>query len=70
MSLYAKINKPLDYKAYDKLGMYQYEYFGYDGAALYDSDGTMVGFTLSPNQIKSATNNNGDFDKNNLNIKS
>ena len=68
MPLFAKIDQPLDYKAYDKLGMYQYKPMGYDGAALYDSDGSMVGFTLDPTQIKSISNQ-GTFDKKNADIR-
>jgi hypothetical protein len=43
----------------------------YDGAKFYESDGKIDGDTyavFSPNQIKSATDNNGEFDPNNKNI--
>jgi hypothetical protein len=69
MELYAKIESPADWKQYDKLGLYEYEPKGIDGAVLKNQDGSFDGFVIAePTQIKSATNNRGTFDPQDANI--
>ena len=57
MELYADIKNPAGWTEYDKYGISQLEYMGYDGAILENDDGTFDGFVFkSPSQIKAITN--------------
>jgi len=67
MSLYARIIKPAGWKEYENYSIGELQGLGFDGAILKNKDGSFDGFILEPDQIKS-TNNNGTFDKYNLNI--
>lgn len=69
MEMYAKIENPAGWKEYDKFGIGELVARGYDGVILPESDGSFVGFIFEPNQVKSATKNNGDFDSANNDIR-
>lgn len=68
MELYAKIENPAGWKEYDQLSIGELIGRGYDGVVLPEKDGTFVAFVFDPNQIKSATGNNGNFDPSNPSI--
>lgn len=69
MELYAKLENPAGWKEYDKFGIGELIARGFDGAMLPEKDGSFVGFIFEPNQVKSATKNNGNFDANNNDIR-
>lgn len=70
MALYAKIDKPADWKQYDRLGLYEYQAKGLDGALLPEANGEVDGFVIDrPTQIKSANTNRGTFDPDNADIR-
>ena len=57
LSLYANIRNPAGWEEYDKYGISQLEYKGYDGVILPQTDGTIYGFVFNqPFQIKLITN--------------
>jgi GGDEF domain-containing protein len=68
MDMYAKIENPAGWKEYDKFSIGELLARGYDGVILPESDGSFLGFIFEPNQVKSASKNNGNFDGNNDNI--
>ena len=62
MELYARVENPAGWKQYDKLGLYEYQSRGIDGAILSEEDGEFDGFVINePSQVKSATKNDGTF---------
>jgi hypothetical protein len=69
LELYASIQNPADWKAYDQLGLGELISRGYDGAILPDGNGHFDGFVFEPNQLKSATQNRGNFDVHNKNLR-
>jgi hypothetical protein len=50
LSLYAKINNPADWDAYEKSSHLQHD--GYDGAILKDSDSEYTAFVFKSSQVK------------------
>lgn len=68
LSLYASIQNPADWDAYDKLGLGELKSRGFDGAILPDRNGHFTGFVFEPAQLKSATKNNGNYDRHNKNL--
>ena len=66
MDVFLNIVKPAGWVEYDELLIDQIIHKGYDSIILED-DG-VVYFVFEPNQIKSATNNNGEFNPNSNNI--
>ena len=70
MALYAKIDNPADWQQYDRLGLYEYQAKGLDGALLPEANGEVDGFVIDrPTQIKSANTNRGTFDPDNADIR-
>lgn len=69
LELYASIQNPAGWQEYDKLGLWELQARGYDGAILPEKDGTFTGFVFEPTQLKSATQNRGTFDAHNKNLK-
>tara|TARA_B110000908_G_scaffold172331_1_gene239099 strand:+ start:529 stop:1848 length:1320 start_codon:yes stop_codon:yes gene_type:complete len=53
MPLMAKVDNPVDWNAYDNLGLYEYKGRGYDGGLLPAADGQTSGFVMEPNQLRS-----------------
>lgn len=68
MDLYAKIENPAGWAEYDKFSTGELIGRGYDGVVLPEKDGSFTGFVFEPTQIKSATDNNGEFDPDNARI--
>ena len=61
LSLYVRIENPAGWKEYDQLMLDELISRGYDGVILPNKNGSFDGFVFKPNQLKSATNNNGEF---------
>lgn len=68
MELYAKIEKPAGWAEYDKYSIDELISRGYDGIVLPEKDGTFSAVVFEPNQVKSATKNNGQFNPNDASI--
>jgi hypothetical protein len=69
MELYARIKNPAGWKEYDQMSLGELEGRGYDGVILPDPNGSFVAIVFDPNQIKSATGNNGDYSLTNADIR-
>ncbi len=68
LELYASIQNPAGWDEYDKLGIWELKGRGYDGVILPNRDGSFHGICFEPTQLKSATKNNGNFDRFNKNL--
>lgn len=65
MDLYATIKNPAGWKDYEQKSIAELKRDGYDGIILPDPDGSKTVVVFEPNQVKSASRNNGDFDATN-----
>lgn len=61
MDLYIKLENPAGWKEYNKYGLSELKFLGYDGALLPDGEGGFDGFVFEPTQVKSASRNNGNY---------
>lgn len=52
LTLKVKINNPAGWDEYEKMGLWELENAGYDGAILPDPDDTFDGFVFKNNQVK------------------
>ena len=52
LTLKVKINNPAGWDEYEKMGLWELENAGYDGAILPDPDGTFDGFVFKNSQVK------------------
>lgn len=68
LEMYASIQNPAGWEEYDKLGLWELQARGYDGAMLKHKDGSFTGFVFNPTQLKSVKNK-GTFDPSNKNLK-
>jgi hypothetical protein len=68
IDMYAAIKNPAGWKEYDQLSLDEIESRGYDGVVLPNNDGTFEAIIFHPNQVKSASKNNGNFDPTNSNM--
>ena len=68
MELYARVENPAGWKEYEQFSLDELRGRGYDGVILPDPDGSFVAIVFDPNQVKSATRNNGEFSTKNDSI--
>ncbi len=69
LDLYVSIEKPAGWKEYDRLMLEQIDR-DYDGVILPDDDGHFDGFVWNPKQLKSASKNDGTWDRDDASLRS